>query len=117
MSSPLSHPHPLSSIQNALSDMESPSITTDTSTTIASPSVPHAPSRPRRIVPPDIARTTPEGFEYTEWGDIAWKLFGKPDGTADFSTYNEELTEEEIKKLEARMLASYNLFLVANCNY
>ena len=53
MSSPLSHPHPLSSIQNALSDIESPSTTTDTSTTIASPSVPHAPSRPRRI---DAAR-------------------------------------------------------------
>jgi len=92
--------------------MESPSTATDTS-----PSVPDEPSRPRRILPPHMARTTPEGYQYTEWGDIAWKLFGKPDGTVDFSKHNEDLTEEEIKKLETRMLTSYNLFQVANCNY
>jgi hypothetical protein len=117
MSSPLNHPHPLASLQNVLSGMESPPTAKDTSTSAASPPVSDEPSRPRRIVPPDIARTLPDGHEYTEWGDIAWKLFGKPDGTADFSTYNEDLSEEEIQKLTARMLASYYYFLITNYNY
>ena len=76
--------------------METSSAASETSATTAPPSAPDQPSRPCRILPANLARYVPEGQQFTEWGDLLWKLFGKPDGTTDISKYNEGLTEEEI---------------------
>jgi hypothetical protein len=103
MSSPLERPRLLSPLPCVLLDMETSSAATETSATIAPPSAPDEPSRRRRILPANLARYVPEGQQFTEWGDLLWKLFGKLDGTADMSKYNEGLTEEEIDETMDRM--------------
>jgi len=96
MSSPLNRSRPLSPLPLVLLDMETSSAASETSATTAPQSAPDEPSRPPRILPANLARHVPNGQQFTEWGNLLWKLFGKPDGTADMSKYNEGLTEEEI---------------------
>ena len=107
MSSRLNRPRPLSPLPRVLLDMETSSAASEISATTAPPSAPDEPSRPRRILPANLARHVSEGQQFTEWGNLLWKLFGKPDGTADMSKYNEGLTQEEIDETHDRMLTSH----------
>ena len=74
------------------------------SSAASNPSAPDKSSRPRRILPPGLARIHREGYQYTEWGDLAWKLFGTPDGELDIGQPNGTLTPEEFKETYDRML-------------
>jgi hypothetical protein len=67
---------------------------TMTSKTAAGPSVP-GPSRQVRNVPPEWARCFGPGHEYSEYGDLYWRLHGQPDGTAPRDKINPDLTREE----------------------
>jgi hypothetical protein len=88
-SSSFCHPY----IQNKLTNTEHSSITM-TSNTAAGPSASIL-SRQIRIMPPDMARCLDEGQQYSEFGDLWWRLHGQPDGTAPRDAINPDLTREE----------------------
>jgi len=46
-------------------------------------------------MPPDMARCLEEGQQYSEFGDLYWRLHGQPDGTAPRDAINPDLTREE----------------------
>lgn len=110
----MDHPLPLSSHPHVLPDVGTSSTAPESLKTTAPTSTPNDPPRPRRIVPPSLARIINEGDEYSEWGDLTWKLYGKPDGTLDMSKFNESLSQQEIDEAWKRMISRSLSMVVAN---